>query len=321
MLAQRYPADYDAIVAGAPANDFTGLMASFARIGRLARATPVADTLGPKLKLVHEAAMAKCDGLDGLKDGLIDRPTACRFDPAVLQCKGADGASCLSKAEVGTVKAIYRGAYDRQGREIMPGLPVGSEYEWEAWLTGPKAAGPGMANDLMRYMVYSDPAWSPEGFDLDRDFAAARREPGQAIDAVDPDLRPFFGRGGKLLMYHGWDDAAIPAGNSLRYHAAVQRTVGRSARDDMRLFMLPGVAHCASGHGPDSVDYLGALDRWAESGTAPEQLTAQKYDNLFKVMAGHPGNVVRSRLVCALPKKAKYKGSGSVDDAASFTCR
>lgn len=321
MLAQRYPGDYDAIVAGAPANDFTGLMASFARIGRLARATPVADTLGPKLKLVHEAALAKCDRLDGSTDGLIRRPPVCRFDPAVLQCKGTVGASCLSHAEVDTVKAIYRGTYDQRGREIMPGLPVGSEYEWEAWLTGPKAAGPGMATDLMRYMVYNDPEWSPERFDLDRDFAAARRQPGQTIDAVDPDLRPFFGRGGKLLMYHGWDDAAIPAGNSLRYHAAVQRAVGRSARDNMRLFMLPGVAHCASGHGPDWVDYLGALDRWAGSGTAPQQLTAEKYDNPLKVMAGHPGNVVRSQLVCAWPKTAKYKGSGPVDDAANFTCR
>ncbi len=321
MLAQRYPDDYDAIVAGAPANDFTGLMASFARIGRLARATPVADTLGPKLKLVHEAAIAKCDGLDGLRDGLIDRPAACRFDPAVLQCKGAAGASCLSKSEVGTVKAIYRGTYDRQGREIMPGLPVGSEYEWEAWLTGAKAGGPGMATNLMRYMVYSDPAWSPENFDLDRDFAASRRFPGQAIDAVNPDLRPFFGRGGKLLMYHGWDDAAIPAGNSLRYHAAVQRSVGRRAEEHVRLFMLPGVAHCDGGHGPDTIDYLEALDRWAGSGTAPEALVAIKYDNPVALKTGQPAHVVRSRLACAWPKKAKYKGSGSIDDAANFTCR
>lgn len=321
MLAQRYPDDYDAIIAGAPANDFTGLMASFVRIGRLARATPVADTLGPKLKLVHEAAMAKCDGLDGLKDGLIDRPAACRFDPAVLQCKGVAGPACLSKAEVGTVKAIYRGTYDRQGREIMPGLPVGSEYEWEGWLTGAKAGGPGMATNLMRYMVYSDPAWSPENFDLDRDLAAARRSPGPVIDAVNADLRPFFGRGGKLLMYHGWDDAAIPAGNSLRYHAAVRRAVGRRAEEHVRLFMLPGVAHCDGGHGPDTIDYLESLDQWVVSGTAPDALVASKYDNPVALKTGQPANVVRSRLACAWPRKATYKGSGSIDDAANFACR
>lgn len=321
MLAQRHPGDYDAIVAGAPANDFTGLMVSFAHIGRLARTTPGSDTLSPKLKLVHEAAIAKCDGLDGLKDGLIERPTSCRFDPAVLECKGAATASCLSKAEVGTVKAIYRGTYDGKGHEIMPGLPVGSEYEWAAWLTGSKAAGPGMATSLMRYMVYSDPAWPEESFDLDREFGAVRLQPGPAIDAVDPDLRPFFARGGKLLIYHGWDDAAIPAGNSLRYHAAVRRAVGRSADSHMRLFMLPGVAHCSGGHGPDTIDYLGTLDRWAETGVAPERLIATKFDNPIQVMAGQPANIVRSRPACAWPKRARYNGSGATDDAASYICR
>jgi pimeloyl-ACP methyl ester carboxylesterase len=321
MLAQRYPDDYDAIIAGAPANDFTGLLSSFARIGRLTRTTPGPDTLSPKLKLVHEAAVAKCDRLDGLKDGLIERPTMCRFNPAVVQCKSGTGADCLSKAEVATVRAIYRGTYDSKGREIMPGLPIGSEYEWAAWLTSPKAGGPEMATNLMRYMVYSDPAWPEASFDLDRDFAAAKRQPGPVIDAVDPDLRPFFGRGGKLLMYHGWDDAAIPAGNSLRYHAAVRRAVGRSAEDNMRLFMLPGVAHCAGGHGPDTVDYLSALDQWVESGVAPDRMVATKYDSLIKVMTGQPANVVRSRPACAWPKRVRYSGNGSVDEAASYVCR
>ncbi len=188
----------------------------------------------------------------------------------------------------------------------MPGLPVGSEYEWAAWLTGSKAAGPGMATSLMRYMVYSDPAWPEESFDLDREFGAVRRQPGPAIDAVDPDLRPFFARGGKLLIYHGWDDAAIPAGNSLRYHAAVRRAVGRSADTHMRLFMLPGVAHCSGGHGPDTIDYLGALDRWAGDRCRARALDR---DEIRQSDSGHGGPAGQHR---AKPASLRLAEAGQI---------
>lgn len=319
MLAQRYPDDYDAIAVGAPANDFTGLMASFARTAQISRA-PGIELSAAKMALVHEAAIKQCDVLDGVKDGLIERPQSCSFDPVVLQCKSGEGASCLSKVEVGAVNELYRGAYTSAGHQVMPGLPVGSEYEWANWLTGPKAGGPTMAQEFYRYMVYNDPEWNLGQFELDRDYAAAKREVGSLLDAVDPDLRPFIENGGKLLMYHGWDDAAIPAGNTLQYYAEVRRVVGSRADDAARLFMLPGVAHCAGGHGPDVIDYIEELDRWSGSGEAPERIVLTKYDTPF-ALVGLPANALRTKPVCAWPKSAHYKGTGAIDDEASFVCR
>lgn len=320
MLAQRYPGDYDAIAVGAPANDFTGLMASFARISQLAR-MPGVDLAAAKMKLVHEAAIGTCDMLDGVKDGLLERPTECRFDPAVLQCKSGEGGSCLSEAEVSVIKAIYRGTHAGDGREIMAGLPVGSEYEWAGWLTTPRSAASGFAAGFFPYMVHQDPSWDIANFDLERDHALARKRLGPVIDAVDPDLRPFLRKGGKLLIYHGWDDAAIPAGNTLRYWQAMQRAVGRRAADQTRLFMLPGVAHCAGGNGPGTVDYIAELDRWSEKGVAPERIVATKPESIYRAMGGLATKSLLSRPVCAWPKTARYRGKGSTDEAENFVCR
>lgn len=321
MLAQRYPADYDAIVAGAPANNWTGLMSWFARHEQIARLSPGADLLGPKLELIHAAAMRKCDAIDGVKDGLIERPTACKFDPVILQCKAGSSTDCLSKAEVQAVRALYRDVRTRTGLLAQPGLPVGSEYEWSYWLASVKSGGADFARQFYRYMVYQDPNWDIDRFDISRDFPFARKNLGPILDAVNPDLRPFLNRGGRLLMYHGWDDAAIPAGNTLNYYAAMRRTVGRAAAERTRLFMLPGVAHCAGGNGPSNVDYLGALDQWAESGVAPERLVAAKADNMLRYMVGLPTKVMATRPVCAWPKAARYKGAGPVNEADSYVCR
>jgi pimeloyl-ACP methyl ester carboxylesterase len=320
MLAQRHPQDYDAIAVGAPANEFTGLMTSFTRFAQLAL-TPGVDLSAAKMKLVHQAAIAKCDKLDGVVDGLLERPTQCRFDPAVLQCKPGAATDCLSGAEVATVKAIYRGTRTRSGRIVMPGLPVGSEYQWPAWVSGRDASGPIMGRQFFGYLVHSNPKWDVAAFDIDRDYGLARKQVGPAVDAVDPDLRPFLRRGGKLLMYHGWDDAAIPAGNTLRYHAAMMRASGRPAARQTRLFMLPGVGHCLGGNGPSSIDYVAELDRWSESGTAPERLVATLPDNMVNAMMGLPSKTLRSRPICAWPKSARYKGTGSIDDAENFVCR
>lgn len=141
------------------------------------------------------------------------------------------------------------------------------------------------------------------------------------MGAVNPDVRPFLKRGGKLLIYHGWDDAAIAAGNTLRYHAALRRSVGSAAKTGVRLFMMPGVAHCAGGHGPDNFDYFGELDRWTESGRAPERIVATQGNGLFRQLMGQPLTVTRSRPLCAWPKTARYKGRGSIDEASSFDCR
>lgn len=321
MLAQRYPDDYDAIVAGAPANDWTGLMSWFARNEQVARLSPRVDVLGPKLDLIHNAAIKQCDALDGLKDGLIDRPERCRFDPAKLQCTGKEVSDCLTTQEVGAVRALYRGAYTDDGHQILPGLPIGSEYQWEFWITSQKSQGADFARQFFRNLVYSDPNWDVTRFDVNRDYLFARRQLGPVIDAADPDLRPFLSKGGKLLMYHGWDDAAIPAGNTLNYFRAMRRTVGSAAGDQTRLFMMPGVAHCAGGNGPSFVDYLGALDRWSETGVPPDRLLATKYDSVSKYMTGQPVKVVSTRPVCAWPKVARYEGVGAVNDASSYVCR
>lgn len=320
MLAQRYPKDYDAIAVGAPANDFTGLLTAFVHNERTVR-RPGIDLSPSKLSLVHDASVKMCDARDGATDGLIERPSMCRFDPAVLQCKSKDGGSCLTNAEVAAVKSIYRGTYTSDGTQVMAGFPVGSEYEWSGWITSPKAMAPALGVQLFQYMVHGDPAWDVSRFDLDRDYVLARAKVGSIIDALDPDLRPFLGNGGKLLMYHGWDDAAIPAGNTLQYYDDLRRTIGNQHADAVRLFMMPGVAHCAGGRGPDAMDVFGELDRWTKSGVAPERITATKLDSLFRGMAGLPAKVLATRPVCAWPKSAHYKGTGSVSDAASFVCK
>jgi pimeloyl-ACP methyl ester carboxylesterase len=315
MLAQRYPEDYDAIAVGAPANSFTARLAAFSQMGK-DFSTPAGKSLVPKLPLLNNAAVAKCDTLDGVKDSVIERPNMCRFDPAELQCKSGEAATCLSKDEVGLARSMYRGTVGRDGKLIMSGFAIGSELKW-----APPPAGENMGTALYRYMVYNDPDWSPESFVLDRDYAAARKAVGPMLDATNPDLRPFLRRGGKLLIYHGWDDTAIPPGNSLRYHDQVLKTVGKRYARNVRLFMLPGVDHCGQGKGPDQVDFVAALDRWSESGAAPERLIASKHDNRIAYFAQLPTKIVRSRPLCAWPKAARYKGTGSTDDEANFECR
>lgn len=315
MLAQRYPEDYDAIVAGAPANSFTARLAAFSQMG-LDFATPAGRSLITKLKLLNDAAVSKCDALDSVTDGVIERPNMCRFDPAELQCKSGTRTSCLSKAEVRLARSMYRGTVGRHGKLIMAGFAVGSEHNW-----APPPAAENMGTALYRFMVYNNPNWSPESFILDRDHGAARKKLGPVLDATDPDLRPFLRRGGKLLMYHGWNDTAIPPGNSLRYYEEVLKTVGRSHGRNVRLFMLPGVEHCGDGTGPDQVEFLKALDRWSESGVAPARLIAAKHDNKIAFWSQLPTKILRTRPVCAWPRAARYKGSGSTDDATNFECR
>jgi pimeloyl-ACP methyl ester carboxylesterase len=315
MLAQRYPEDYDAIAVGAPANSFTARLAAFSQMAQDFD-TPAGKSLIPKLKLLNDAAVAKCDTLDGVKDGVIERPNMCRFDPAELQCRSTVNGSCLSTGETELAKKMYRGTVDRNGKLIMSGFAVGSELRWT-----PPTPAENMGSALYRYMVYNDPNWSPESFVLDRDYAAGSKKMGRVLDATDPDLRPFLRRGGKLLMYHGWNDTAIPPGNSLVYHDQVLKTVGSRYARDVRLFMMPGVEHCGQGNGPDQVDFVGALDRWREGGVAPERLIAEKHDNKIAFYSQMPTKILRSRPVCAWPKAARYKGMGSTDDAANFECR
>lgn len=320
MLAQRFPKDYDGIIVGAPANSFVSLMANFANYRRLMEKLPP-NSLTPKMQLLHDAAVQKCDTLDGAKDGLIENPRACRFDPAVLSCKpGQDPKSCLSPDEVTTVRTVYRGSRTRDGRLIHPGLAVGSEYQWPAWVTNAKSAGGAFPPAFFGYFVYDNPNWTMASLNLDRDWAVALRKLGGVVDATDTDLRPFISNGGKLLMYHGWDDAAISPENTLSYYAAASRKLGKQARNT-RLFMMPGVGHCFDGNGPSSADFVAEMDHWVDSGVAPEKIVAEKPENLLFALAGVPTKALISRPVCTWPKVAHYDGKGSMNLASSFTCR
>lgn len=277
MAAQRLPREFDGIVAGAPAADWTGLMIGGALIQR--ELAPPRALLPPsKLPALQEAALAACArGEPYVKD-----PLACRFDPATLQCDGADSERCLTLPQVEAVRRVYQGMRDPVTHRMLYGLEAGAEAQpgnWDFWLLasptnpiGPAGGSQSIPESFFRYAVRGDKdfTWA----DLKPDDLVAVRRLGKDLDAVDPDLRPFRDAGGKLLQYHGWTDAAIPPRGSVAYHEAVANTVGATSGFH-RLFMVPGMNHCAGGAGPWDVDWLGALERWVELGEAPEQLTAR----------------------------------------------
>jgi len=324
MEAQRYPDDYDAIIAGAPANAWTRLMTAFMADDRAVFARPESAIPNAKLKLLQDAALAQCDAKDGVKDGVLDDPRQCGFDPAVLQCKPGegDGASCLTAPQVAAARTLYRGTFDAKGRKFFPGYMPGAEAvpgAWDVWLTGPKAQHGIFSGEFFRNMVYSNPDWQNASFDLARDYAAARRL-APVLDSDNPDIRPFLKRGGKLILYHGWNDAAIAPENTIDYYQAVRKRVGKAAESSVRLFMAPGMSHCLAGPGPNVIDALGTLDKWRQGGPAPETMIATKYDNDLFGYLGFPAKPVRTRPLCAFPKVARWIGTGSTDDAANFTC-
>jgi feruloyl esterase len=306
--AQRFPADYDGIVAGAPANYWTHLVTGSIWVAQATLKDPASFITPPQYALINKAVIDACDALDGVKDGLLENPAQCRFDPKVLQCAGQEGPACLTAAQVAAVGRIYGPAKNpRTGAVIFPGLAPGSELGWGALAGGPKPLT--IADDHFKYVVFADPEWDFRTFDFDRDLARADQLDGGALNATDPDLRAFAARGGKLLMYHGWNDQLIAPQNSIDYYGNVTRTVGAdSARNLVRLFMAPGMQHCGGGIGPDSFDMLSALEEWVEKRTPPAQ-----------VVASHStaGKIDRTRPLCPYPQVAQYRGTGSIDDAAA----
>lgn len=320
ILAQRFPADYDAIISGAPANSWSALLSSFAQLHQTTKVFSSKPALLPKLKLIHDAAVKACDADDGLRDGLISNPASCRFDPAVLQCSAGDSTSCLSKPQVTAVHVIYDGTRTRDGRLLMSGYPRGSELDWAEWFAAPKSSLQEMAEQYYRHIVYKDPSWDLGSFVLDRDYPVAKRRTAQSFDATNPDLRPFLNRGGKLLMYHGWEDPAIPAGSSIQYYRAMQVASGKAAANT-RLFLMPGLGHCGLGTASSTIDPLDELDRWVEGGNAPSQIIATKYKDERRAFVGLGGEALATRPVCAWPKSPHYRGAGSTTAATSFVCR
>lgn len=322
MEARRFPEDYDAIAAGQPAMGFTKLMTAFLWN---AQAIDSAPGLKGKIGLVRQAVLSKCDAPDGVADGVIQNPPSCAFDPAELLCPGAAAADCLTAAEVEALHRIHRGPRLRDGTAVYPGLATGSEThptEMGFWMLSDKALVPAMGQEFYRWMVYGNDAWDRSRFDLDRDYPAAAKV-ASVIDSDDPDLSAFLKRGGKLLMHHGWNDNAIPPAATIEYYDAMRRKVGAAADRQVRLFLVPGMGHGNGRPGPEDYDVLGALEDWAERGKVPNEVVGRTYAVTPPPFTGpEPGaKVARTILLCAWPKVATYKGSGSTDEHANFRCR
>ena len=306
--AQMFPNDYDGIIAGAPANR----TAISLWIAHAVLKDPASYIPPAKYPVIHQAAIAACDAADGLKDGLIDEPATCKFDPSVLLCKGADGASCLTAPQVAAAKKIYSPAINpRTGAVLFASFVPGTELGWGIQAQGPEPS----ANiyDQYRYVVFKDEKWDWKTFDFDKDAARSDRPENVIMNATNPDMKAFFSHGGKLLVYHGWSDNQVPTLNTIKYYNSVVKNLGGADKsaDRVRLFLAPGMGHCGGGEGPSAFDKVGPLEQWVEHGKAPETLVASHAAD---------GNVDRTRPLCPYPQVAKYKGTGSIDEAANFTC-
>lgn len=317
--AQRFPEDFDGIVAGAPAIPWTRLSSASLAVGLavLPQNSP-AYLSRDDLKRVNDAAIAACDADDGVKDGIIDDPRSCAFDPSSLVCD--DPTKCLRREQAQAILEIYAPLRSsRTGEYFFAGFARGSELGWGALTAGPKPLG--IANDYFRYVVFEKPEWDARTFDISRDVprADAVDAEGGQLNAADPNLDAFRRRGGKLLMYHGWSDGLIPAQNSIDYFEAVldrERADSRDAalralQNDVRLFMVPGMDHCGGGRGANQFDALTALERWVERGEAPNEIESN----------GTLAEQTITRKLCPYPLIARYDGRGDRNRAASFICR
>ncbi|WP_404712238.1 tannase/feruloyl esterase family alpha/beta hydrolase [Sphingomonas sp. MMS24-J13] len=322
MAAARYPEDFDAVSSKAPANPMTDLMTQSMWAGYQAHRTPGSGMTPSLLAFVHKAAVAQCDSVDGTTDGLIARPGACRFDPAMLGCQPGQTSTCLTPDQVATMKALYAGVLDpKTGRQILPGWPVGSEMQMAVLMMG-KEPFP-VATDYFRLLVHGNqPGWDWMAMDYPAEMQAARAYGAKMLNVTAQDLQPFFARGGKLLLSHGWTDGLIPASNTIKFYGELQQVTPKAAQESqLRLFMVPGMDHCGGGEGASNYDTLGTIDAWVSGGPAPDRIIATRGGAATgPAMPGAPVLPPLSRPLCPFPAIASYKGSGSKDDAASFSC-
>ncbi len=314
---QRYPMDYNGVVAGAPANNVTHMWPGEQWAQWLNNRDAASRLPSEKLPALHKAALAACDELDNVKDGIIQDPRKCNFDPAKIQCTGADNNECLTPAQVATVKAIYGGLKDpTTGKQFWFPYEVGSELLWANRIYN--AGGPPLA--YFKYFYFADMNWDwktfdfadPKTFQLLYDADAKLRA---VLNSTDPDIGSFKNAGGKLILYHGWNDQNIAPRNTVNYYESVVAMQGGAANAQtfVRLFMSPGMGHCGGGDGgtPSTADLLTAISNWVEKGQAPESIPASHTT---------AGKVDLTRPLCAYPQVETYKGSGDINDAANFTC-
>lgn len=319
LSAQRFPQDFDGILAGAPVLDFVSTMVNYAAVVQAFDAAPVPAS---KLKLVADLVYGMCDEKDGLKDGLIDDPRRCNFQPSVHlpKCRDGNQPDCFTDGQLRTLETIYS---DQKigGKRVFPGWPVGAEIAgtdgnsgWQGWLlSGSRgAAYVSFGETFFQYLAFprKDPDFRLRQFDFERDSPRLDWIR-QVLNATDTDLSAFRDRGGKLLMWFGWADPALNPNMGVEYYESAVQKMGSGTRDFFRLFMMPGVFHCQGGVGCDSAPRLGALVDWVEQGRAPDRIVASRLAS---------GKVVRSRPLCPYPEVAKYKGTGSSDEAVNFVC-
>ena len=329
MEAQRFPEDYDGILAGAPANNWSHMLAGGLAGAQALTRDPAAYISSKKLPAINRASLAACDAQDGLTDGVISDPMQCKFDPGVLLCKDGDDVSCLTATQVVSLRAIYGGGKNAHGKLLFPGLLPGAENPvWHDWLLGNAPSGSNYVTGFFRYMVYSDPVLQPLTADVEKSLQLALDRTAKDIDATNPDLSRFAARGGKLILYHGWNDPAISPWNSVSYYAAVQKAMGKHKADAaVRLYMVPGMEHCTNGPGPNVFGQLslpsaggegtGALDKlqlWVEHDQAPGTILALKRFGAAET----PATMVRP--LCPFPQQSKYNGKGDPNVPESFAC-
>ena len=325
MEAQRYPADYDGIVAGAPVYSLRVQLAEIYRDWAFAQ--PGAALKPADLSLVSDAVLKDCDTLDGVKDGIVSDPAACKFDPAVLKCRpGQAAGSCLSDAQVIALQRVYAEHKGSDGVVALYPYSRGSETFWPMFqntIADPDAAG--KARDLaLRAIMFGDPNFSFASFDAERDSPKSRARPfAKMYEADDPNLKPFLGKGGKLILWHGLYDPGPSPRGTVAYDGRMKAATGALADADTRMFLAPGVLHCGGGPGPSQIDWLGAVDTWVKTGTAPEKVTART-PPAPPARPGAPAPApakMMVRPICAYPAKARYDGKGDPDAEASFSCR
>lgn len=310
--AQRFPTDYDGIIAGAPGLDWTGRAAQSVHLASHLQRNEAGRLSPAHTQLVHRAVLAACDARDGVTDGVLADPKRCAFDPGVLACKASESAPCLTPAQVDTVRLIYSAQVSPKTQRRIAGLFPGSEPGWTdmGWTASARATG----LDQFRFIVFQDPAWTIDRFSFATDIVRADDADDGTINALDTNLQPFIDRGGKLIQYHGWSDPQISPGNSVEYYERTVEALGGASRADgsYRLFMAPGMGHCGGGSGPNTFDMVTSLERWVEQGQAPDRIVATRTTR---------GVVDRTRPLCPYPKVAVYTGAGSTDDAANFVCK
>jgi len=309
--AQRYPDDFNGIIAGASGWNSMAMHVARTALNLTVNKNPDSVIPPAKYAMIHTAVLNACDALDGVTDGVIENPAKCKFDYAKLTCKAGDASDCLTKGQVESAKAMTSPVKDPQTRKVVyeGHLVPGSELGW-ATLGGPQPIG--LALSGLRNITFVDRNWDYHALNVSTDIERAMKSDNGVLYTGDPNLKPFFDRGGKLFMYHGWSDPQVNPINSVIYYNNVLKAVGKDkAADSIALFMVPGMNHCAGGPGADTFNKVKVIEEWVEQGKKPARIVASHMTN---------GQADMTHPLCPYGQVAKYNGTGSVKDAANFSC-